>query len=220
MDLQTIAANAITLLIGAVTGGFLGAVVTGLVWWYDRRTQTAEKLLSEGLAIHALREAWILEGPNHQGVKLSESRALIHGDYTINGLWLRQVEVRAVFDESQWNSPPMGNFYDFLGGRRAWIVRDQTSTLPPSYTTMTTGVQPHNALLSSQAMEELCGWIERAASANNGWRLSSDGCLMLKPLLDPVAGEDRIAVFGKRLTGEAKKFLRWYRAKYMSASNL
>ncbi|MEO8047124.1 MAG: hypothetical protein ABI684_07550 [Nitrospirota bacterium] len=214
MNLDSIVNNAVTLLIGAVTGGFLGALATGLVWWFDRRTQTIHTLLTEGLAVHALREAWILEGSSYETIKISNSRALISQQEAFNGLWLRQVEVRAVFDESRWNSPD-DQYFAFLEGRRAWIVRDSILEQPHSYSTRTSGVQPHPALLSSQAMEEICGWIERAASAKRGWRLSTYGCRVLRTLLDPVAGEDRIGVFGERLTADARNFLEWYRKKYM-----
>lgn len=212
--LESIIANGVTLLIGAVTGGFLGALVTGLVWWFDRRTQTIQTLLAEGLAIHALQEAWILEGPNYAAVKISNSRSLISQEEVQNGLWLRQVEVRAVFDESRWIAPG-DQYFGFLEGRRAWIVRDDILEQSPSYLTRAGGVQPHPALLSSKAMEEICGWIERAASAKHGWRLSAYGCRVLGTLLDPVAGEDRTGVFGERLTADARNFLEWYRKKYM-----
>lgn len=159
MTLDSIVANAGTLLIGAITGGLAGALVTGILWWLDRRTQTIQTLLTEGLAIHALREALILEGPTYEAVKISEYRGLISQQQTLNGLWLRRVEVRAVFDESRWNSPER-QYYDFLEGRRTWIVRDTIWEQPLSYSTWTGGVQPHPALLSSQAMEEICGWME------------------------------------------------------------
>lgn len=216
MNLESISANAVILLIGAVTGGFLGALVTGLVWWFDRKTKTIQTLLKEGLTIHALREAWILEGPNFETTTISKFRGLISQQEALNGLWLRQVEVRAVFDESRWSSPNDQQF-GFLSGRRAWIVRDSILEQSPSYPTWTGGVQTHQALLSSQAMEEICGWIERAASAKRGWRLSAYGCRALRTLLDPVAGEDRVRVFGERLTADARSFLEWYRKKYMAS---
>ena len=62
MNLDNIANNAVTLLIGAVTRGFIGALTTGLVGWFDRRTQTIHTLLTEGLTVHAPREAWISRG--------------------------------------------------------------------------------------------------------------------------------------------------------------
>src|SRR5437867_4239148 len=139
IDLETVAANSVALLVGAITRGFLRAAVTGLVWWFDRRTQTAQNLLAEGIAIYSLQEAWLLEGPSFDTAKISGSRGLISTQLVLGGLWLRRVEVRAVFDESQWNSPER-QFYEFLEGRRTWIVRDTILTLPPSYPTWTGGV--------------------------------------------------------------------------------
>ena len=67
-------------------------------------------------------------------------------------------------------------------------------------------------------MHELCGWIERVASARSiRWPLgliSSHGLEMLKPLLISISGDDRREVFGDRLTKNAIDFLKWYHKKY------
>ena len=213
MSIDSIATNSAVLLIGAITGGFLGALVTGLVWWFDRRSQTARDLLSEGLTVFSLKEAWVLEGPSYNCLRLSEIR-VTETEYSANGLWLRAVEIRAIFDEARWNAPPE-QFYAFLGPRRAWIVRDTILGTSVSYDTWTGGVPPHPSLLSSRGMDEICGWIERVTAAHMDRRLSNYGCRLLRTSLVPVVNQDRTEIFGERLTQEARTFLKWYREKYV-----
>lgn len=87
MALEVKAANATTLLIGAITGGALGSLVTGLIWWFDRRTETARELLSEAMTIYSQREAWILEGPHYEDRKLS-AMDVPSTEYSLNGYLL------------------------------------------------------------------------------------------------------------------------------------
>lgn len=213
MDVASIAANAPTLLIGAITGGALGALVTGLIWWLDRRPQTARELLSEAVTVYSQREAWILEGPNYEGRKLS-AMDVPSTEPSFNGCWLREVEVRAVCDESKWNSPST-QYYGFIEGRRVWIVRDTVVKDSQTYSTGTGGVPAHPGLISSRGHDELCCWIERVASANRSWSLSRYGLEMLRTSLIPIATEDRLEVFGNRLSPGAREFLLWFRRKHM-----
>lgn len=214
MALEAIVANASALLIGAITGGVLGALVTGLIWWFDRRTQTARELLSEAMIVYSRREAWILEGPDYEGRKLSVMD-VPSTEYSLRGYWLREVEVRAMCDESKWNSPPT-QYYGFIEGRRVWIVRDIVVKDSQAYSTWTGGVPAHPGIISSRGHDELCCWIERVASANRRWSLSRYGLEMLRTSLIPVATEDRLEVFGNRLSPGAREFLLWFRRKHMA----
>lgn len=183
-------------LLGAVGGGLVSALVITITWWFERQADEERQLLSEGLAIHASKEAWVLEGPDYNIFKLSEKRQL--PEISSSGLWLRKVEVRAVLDQAKWNGPE-DHFYGFLSGVRTWIVRDEIQyvkdgKLKLSYPISIPYPEVHPALLSSRAMHELCGWIERVSSVWSTrfplWPcsrlLSRHGLEMLRPLLLPV----------------------------------
>jgi hypothetical protein len=122
--------------------------------------------------------------------------------------------VRAVLDEVRWNTSTHC-YYGFINGRRAWIVKDVLER-GFAYPKMQSGeISYHPALISSKGMEELCAWIEKVAGAGSRKiekfrRLSSTGVAMPDPLLLAVAGDDRIPVFGNRLTTRAKNFLQSY----------
>jgi len=70
--------------------------------------------------------------------------------------------------------------------------------------------------LSSRALEELCGCIEEVVSAGSGfpWLLSRHSLEILRVILPAVAGQDRIEVFGPRLSDRAQRFLKKYRRKH------
>jgi hypothetical protein len=126
-------------------------------------------------------------------------------------LWLRQVEVRAALDEPVWNAPKQP-LYGFLEGRRAWIVRNEARTELSYGRSDSLGQPIYPALLSSQGIEEICGWIEEVAAVWPKWLfLGHDARKALRPLLISLAGEDRIKVLGGRLTERSVDFLRWYR---------
>ena len=208
-----ILAQSIAIMLGAVSGGFIGAFVALILWWKGTQASNARELLAEALAIQALKEAWIVDGRNCQEETLSHNRNLTK---SLNGknLRLRRVEVRFVLDDASWNSPD-NEYYGIIDYRRTWIVRDKVLQNDYAYS----GGPPvdyHPALLTSRALEELCGWIERVASARNGWILSRHGLKMLDPLLRAVTAEDRIEIFKKRdrLSPEAINFLRKYRLAY------
>jgi hypothetical protein len=122
-------------------------------------------------------------------------------------LWLKRVEVRAVLDEANWNSPSTKP-YGFVGTRRAWIVRNE---ITKRYLGPTTEHYP--ALISSRGREELCGWIERVQKAHAGppiWRTVRDSDLeMLRPLLQQLAREDIVEVLSRHdgLTTKSVAFL-------------
>jgi hypothetical protein len=210
--IKAIAEQSPAVLLGGITGGLAGAVAVFFTWLSDARSRTLREFLLQGLEVHKLREAYVLAGDNFANVALEDNRN--RKVESSNALHLRQVEVRAVLDQPVWNSAAQPCF-GFVEGRRAWIVRNKVLPGELSYDDDAGYPQPvHPALLSSQAMEELCGWIERLASVNRVMFLSKHARQALWPLLVCVAGEDRIAVFGSRLTKRATKFLRWYRKKY------
>lgn len=214
MDLQSVASLSLAILLGGVAGGIVSALIVAITWWVDARSRILRELLLQGLQVQALPEAWVLDGNGFANAELLQNLGLQVQPAT-DGFWLRQVEVRAVLDQPSWNSPDQP-CYGFVQGRRAWIVRnavvlDQCSYAGPDGQT---DGQVHPALLSSQAMHELCGWIERVASVNRPLFLSRHARRALWPVLIGVAGEDRIHVFGSRLTKRATTFLRWYFRKY------
>jgi hypothetical protein len=172
---QTIALQASALLLGAVGGG----IISALVAWRMLRAETAQNLLRDALTIQAEMEAWILEGPGYENERLSQSKGLPM-EPTDEGRWLRQVEVRAVLDEASWNAPE-DQAYGFIVGRRVWIVRDTIVGRPVSHGEVFGGWHP--ALLSSRALEELCGWVERVSTSSKGRLLSKRDLETLKPLL-------------------------------------
>jgi hypothetical protein len=84
----------------------LSLIVSGIslyfTWWanyHAKREDVARALLSDGLAVHALSEAWILEGPAYREVRLSTNRNLTLQPQD-STLWLRRVEIRAVLDQA------------------------------------------------------------------------------------------------------------------------
>ena len=70
--LETPAQGSVARLIGAITGGLLGAIALLITWWLDRRARDVRELLQRGLEIQALQEAWIVEGPDYQQQTLSK----------------------------------------------------------------------------------------------------------------------------------------------------
>lgn len=215
LTLQAAANVSLAVLLGGVAGGLIGAIVVASTWWIDTRSRVLREFLIQGLQLHALREAWVLDGEGFATAVLAEHLNL-EVRPTTGGFWLRQVEVRSVLDEPVWNAPDQ-HCYGFVEGRRAWIVRNivQADKLSYGAEADANSIQAHPALLSSQAMHELCGWIERVASTNRVLFLSKHARHALFPVLAPVSGEDRIVVFGPRLTPRAKRFLRWYAKKYV-----
>jgi hypothetical protein len=200
--LQFLASQGVPLMLGAVGGG----IISGLVTWRMLRANTLRQLVADALAIQAEKEAWILEGPSYGNMALSRQKGLSTVPSN-TGLWLRRVEVRAVLDEAQW-TPLLDQEYDFISGRRAWIVRDSV-TGPPAYIGAL-GRGWHPALASSRALEDLCGWVEQVRVAKNGWLLLKRDLVILKPLLQALCTKDRLDVFGTRLSDKARKFLEDY----------
>ncbi len=156
--LRTASGLSFPLLLGAIGGGIGGAAVVLFTWWFEVRATTLRELLAQGLEVARLREAYVLEGPNYATSDLAKITNLPTKDS--GAAWLRPVEVRAVLDAPAWNAPAH-SCYGFVEGRRAWIVRG-VAKQAVSYggpEGLDQAIQP--ALLSSQAIEELCGWIER-----------------------------------------------------------
>ena len=180
-----------------VFGGILGT-------WYFFRYKAAMELLSEALHIQALEEAYIVDGQGYEKVVLTENRQLPQKDGQQTPHLLK-VEVRAVLDDNDWNSPPEQR-YRFLDGRRTWIVRNELVKKHGN------GENPHPALLSSRACEELEGWIERVSIAYSTKFLSRRRLSILRPLLAPVSIKNKRDIFELRgnLTHDALKFLEWY----------
>ncbi len=207
---QEIALQASALLLGAVGGGVVSAWVT----WRMLRSNTAQDLLRDALAIQAEAEAWILEGPDYENKRLSQCKDL-PTESSGQGLWLRQVEVRTVLDEASWNAPDCQN-YGIITGRRAWIVRDTITGRQVYHGGVSEGWHP--ALLSSRALEDLCGWVERVSMSKNGWLLSKRGLTALRPLLGALCAGDRIDVLRSRLSNKAQAFLQEYAQKYVKTA--
>ncbi|MBI4546388.1 MAG: hypothetical protein HY707_00285 [Ignavibacteriae bacterium] len=214
--------SSLVLLLGAVSGGLIGGLAVMLTWWFDRQADEERQLLSEIMSIYALKEAWIVEGQDYHKSKLSQNRYL--SEIQGGGLWLHRVDVRAVVDQLEWNAPP-NQYYRFIDSTRTWIVRDEVrEDRPPSYPHLlpSTHLESHPAVLSSRGMMELCGWIERVSIVWSTrfflWRrsrlLSRRGLEMLWPHLIPVAGKDRVEIFGDRLSARAKDFLAFYCKHY------
>ena len=144
--LKSVANQGLPLFLGAVGGG----IVSGWVTWRMLRGDTARKLLAEALTIQSEKEAWILEGTNYEMLKLSELKNL-QTMKTDSGPWLRQVEIRAALDEARWTAVSKP-YYDFIEGRRVWIVRNHVN-VPRSHNGALDGGW-HPALLSSRALEK------------------------------------------------------------------
>lgn len=216
MVLRGIAERSVAVLLGSVGGGLVGAIISAVFAWFILQESMARTLLSEGLAIHALEEAWIVEGPGYQNVIISNyPKHKLSPVPKEKTLWLKKVEVRAILDQEEWNVPEAQS-YGFIGNRRAWIIRDQI-VKKRSYPKALTGEyeDPHPAIISSKGIHELAGWIERVTSAYASWLLSTNGLEALRIVLEPVSGQDRIDAFQNRLSPRAKKFLSWYRQNYV-----
>jgi hypothetical protein len=108
-------------LVKIVLGFALGALVT----FFLKRLDTARNLLTEGMEISALDEAWILEGADYDKFGLTVYKKALNRP-AVSGFSLKQVEIRAILDEASWNLDEGANhLYGFIEGRRTWIVRDR-----------------------------------------------------------------------------------------------
>lgn len=200
-----------------VTGGLAGAVVSAVVNIWLTWRSIAHTLLCEGLKTYALHEAWILEGNGYEQATLSQEKALPPEDAKNGNRWLRSVELRAVFEQAPWNLHAR-EFYGFLEGKRAWIVRDTVKQEETGQSRLRHGEAypryAHPALVSSRGIDELCGWIERVAYARSVCLVGNRGLRMLEPVLESVARADVTAFLKSRLTLKSQKFLprldKWY----------
>jgi hypothetical protein len=205
-------------ILGAVIGAIVVSIITAGTLLYTstsaRQETTARELLSEVIALVSLKEGWLLQGEGGQTAKLSDKPGLPEAE-SGSGLWLLPVEIRAILDEAQWNSPSDPS-YGFIQGRRVWIIRNEIlPDAPLSYLGFNQEHVP--ALISSAGMQELCAWIERVQIAHNGGTLSDRGLTSLRPYLVPLAQEDRVKALRVLLSPDARKFLaeirtRWGRA--------
>jgi hypothetical protein len=198
---------ATALLSGAVLGALLSSSIVGGTYFLNARTArqdtNARELLLEALNILSYQEAWLLQGPGSQKAKLIDNRDLKQTPLE-NGLWLMPVEVRAILDEAEWNTP-IEESYSFLNGRRAWIVRDHLTGKMDFEQGLATVHFP--ALLSSKGRQELGGWVERVQMAYSSGALSEDGLAPLKLYLDVVAPPTRVNILRRVLTPQAQGFL-------------
>ncbi|OPY75728.1 MAG: hypothetical protein A4E63_00245 [Syntrophorhabdus sp. PtaU1.Bin050] len=197
--LYQVANCSVALLLGAVGGGLVGAVVVAIVTWKKTmKSNTAYELLKEALQIQALKEAWIYNDRNFKDIHLSdiEKRDPLTG--------FVKVEVRTVLDESPWNFPEK-NFFAFACGGKTWIVRNHIQNQG-----VETNLVSYPAIVSSRAMEELSGWIEKVYIAKSGGMLSADGLSSLKPLLGPLLSIGVIEEFkmNKRVSEKAYDFFK------------
>jgi hypothetical protein len=159
----------------------------------------------------SLQEGWLLQGEGSRTAKLSDNPGLLPTQ-SGSGLWLLPVEIRAILDEAQWNSPS-DQSYGFIQGRRVWIIRNEIlPNVPLSYSGFKQEHFP--ALISSAGMQELCAWIERVQIAHNGGTLTDRGLTPLRPYLVPLAQEDRVKALRVLLSPDARKFLAEIRARW------
>ena len=188
----------VALLLGAIGGGLVGAIVAIVTWKKTIKSRTAYELLREALQIQALKEAWIYVDSDYDRVQLSALKQ----KNILSEKFIR-VEVRAVLDESPWNFPEK-NFFEFINGRRTWIVRNQIQKRDHE-----TKIISYPAILSSKAIEELSGWIEKVYIAKSGKMLSADGLNSLKPLLNPILLIGALEEFklNERISNKAYEFL-------------
>jgi hypothetical protein len=204
--LQNIASSAVPLLLGAVGGGVVSAVETWIQSDRERRELLIRQCRTEWMTICASREAWILEGPEYQEESISRLPDLPTSSHP-NGLWLRNVEVRAVLEATSWSTPSK-QYYGFLEGRRTWIVRD---CLPqePKEQSIDANIDPRPAIMSSKGLDEICDWIERVASHYSvaSSKLKRAIRVVLGDTLRMLAQQHRRKVFGGRLTPQAVSFL-------------
>src|SRR5665647_700603 len=201
-------------LIGVVAGSAMtagGLLYTGAK---VRQERSARELLSEVVALVSLQEGWLLQGEGSRTARLSDHPGLADVQSS-SGLWLLPVELRAILDEAQWNSPSEPS-YGFLQGRRVWIIRNETlPNAPLSYSGVTQEHFP--ALISSAGRQELCAWIERVQIAYNGGTLTERGLAPLRPYLVPLAQEDRVKALRTLLSQDARNFLAQIRARWDGA---
>ena len=200
---------------GAVIGAILGSIITaGTLLYTSTKAQqgnTARELLSEVVALVSLQEGWLLQGEGSRTAKLSDNPGLLPTQ-SGSGLWLLPVEIRAILDEAQWNSPSDPS-YGFIQGRRVWIIRNEIlANAPLSYSGLTEKHFP--ALISTAGMQELCAWIERVQIAHNSGTLTDLGLTPLRPYLVPLAQEDRVEALRVLLSPQARKFLDEIRARW------
>lgn len=201
----------LSVVIGAILGGLITA---GTLLYTSTRAEqgnTARELLSEVTALVSLKEGWLLQGEGSQTAKLSDKPGLSETQ-SGSGLWLLPVELRAILDEAQWNSPS-NQSYGFMQGRRVWIIRNQIlPDAPLSYSGLSQEHFP--ALISTAGMQELCAWIERVQIAHNSGTLTEFGLTPLRPYLVPLAQEDRVRALRVLLSPDARKFLDEIRARW------
>ena len=69
--LDELATSSVALLLGAVGGGLVGALVAIVIWKKTMKSNTAYELLKEALQIQALKEAWIYIADDYEDVHLS-----------------------------------------------------------------------------------------------------------------------------------------------------
>jgi hypothetical protein len=202
-------------ILGAVIGAIVAGTITAGMLLYTstsaRQETTARELLSEVIALVSLKEGWLLQGEGSRNAKLSDKPGLPEAE-SGSGLWLLPVEIRAILDEAQWNSPS-DQSYGFIQGRRVWIIRNEIlPNVPLSYSGFKQEHFP--ALISSAGMQELCAWIERVQIAHNGGTLTDRGLTPLRPYLVPLAQEDRVKALRVLLSPDARKFLAEIRARW------
>jgi hypothetical protein len=176
----------------------------------SRKESTARELLTEALAVMALQEAWILQGPGSRTAKISQQKGLGEAEKK-RALWLRKVEIRAVLDEAEWNSPTLESFA-FLSGRRAWIIRDFVNPNIPPVMVGGHSTIHYPALISSRGRTEYCGWIERVTHAYREKAISPEGLQPMRAILARTAQPDIVKLLTPLLTQEAVDFLGYVHA--------
>jgi hypothetical protein len=202
-------------ILAAVIGAIIGSIITAGLFLFNStkalQENTARELLSEVVALVSLQEGWLLQGEGSQTAKLSDKPGLREVQ-SGSGLWLLPVEIRAILDEAQWNSPSDPS-YGFIQGRRVWTIRNEIlPDAPLSYSGVTQEHFP--ALISSAGRQELSAWIERVQIAYNGGTLTDRGLAPLRPYLVPLGQEDRVRALRILLSQDARNFLAKIQARW------
>ena len=120
VTLKAAADSGLAVLLGGVAGGLLGALAFLYTWFVEQRARTLRELLTQGLEISRMREAYVLEGTHAPTSELAKHPNLPTKDAENKlVLWLRQVEVCAVLDEGHRGQGREPTRLDPYGGRLA-----------------------------------------------------------------------------------------------------
>lgn len=203
MDVNTIAAESLALLLGGVSGGVAGAAVS---YFNDEKTQVRQ-LITEMQRVLALPEAWVLEHPA-KGQCLSELNEAPATSHHNSNPWLQRVQLRYILDRSPFNTANNSPVcFHTIEGRRTYIVRDNPFLSPfndgaaaarraNSTTVDDTHFPAYGCIVSSYGLQELCTWCHLAStirSVASRWPFLRSGSMVqaIKPLAAALYTKER-----------------------------